>query len=80
MGVVRDPHRRCIYFFISDFSPFSQSRLLNQCLTIDIIDYVTGIGNYCPPMDNVCNDCAFKRKTCWLHVYDGPRSYIVCSE
>ena len=43
-------------------------------LTIDIIDYVTGIGNYRPPTDNVCNDCAFKRKTCWLHVYDGPRS------
>ena len=47
---------------------------MNHCKTIDIIDYVTGIGNYRPPTDNVCNDCAFKRKTCWLHVYDGPRS------
>ena len=34
MGVVRDLHRRCIYL-ISDFLPFSQSRLSNQFLTCE---------------------------------------------
>ena len=35
MGVARDLHRRCIYFFISDFLPFCQSCLSNQCLTCE---------------------------------------------